>query len=329
MKKILNFILVICLILPFTTFLFACNKKSTATSVMTMSVNPEVQFVLDQNNKVMYANAINQDGENLIASVDFKGLTAEQASDKFLEISTKLGKINVESTGTKVEITITCEDETNAKIKDLANKVKNRVNKFFNDSLIIGGAVIEYSKDLATCINNLAVEAVDSADKSFNDLMVVLEEKSDEIKNITLEARSALQTQLDTATKLIDATIETLERSIAEYEKLIADYEEQLKKLPEEAKKSIQSLLNTAKSNLKTAKQQLKEKKEELKTIIKEVVETVENQCKKTLTDIKTSAKNLVESNKQIITEHLNKIDETTKSQIQQQIEAFQASLTK
>ena len=83
MKKILS-ALSICLVVLCSFFLTACGEqKSTPTSVMTMSVNPEVQFVLDQNNKVVNVTATNEDGEKLIALM----------KEKAVEIKTGLADI--------------------------------------------------------------------------------------------------------------------------------------------------------------------------------------------------------------------------------------------
>ena len=45
--------------------------------VMNMSINPSVEFVLDEEDKVITANALNEEGNLIIGAEDFVGKTAE------------------------------------------------------------------------------------------------------------------------------------------------------------------------------------------------------------------------------------------------------------
>ena len=50
MKKFVSFMLAFCLIIP-CMFLFAACGKNDATTEMTLSVNPEGSFILDEKTK--------------------------------------------------------------------------------------------------------------------------------------------------------------------------------------------------------------------------------------------------------------------------------------
>lgn len=75
------------------TIAFAgCGDKGEEDKrVMNLSLNPEVEFLLDENNVVISANALNEEG-NLILNADvFVGKSAEDAANLFVQISADTG----------------------------------------------------------------------------------------------------------------------------------------------------------------------------------------------------------------------------------------------
>ena len=63
-------------------------------TVMNVCLNPEVEFVLDGNNKVISVNAINEEGNLIISSEAFskiQGKTAEEAAKLFVQVSKETG----------------------------------------------------------------------------------------------------------------------------------------------------------------------------------------------------------------------------------------------
>lgn len=91
MKKfaalMLSLVLASVLLLPLT----GCSKKGDEGKIMTVELNPQVEFLLDANDKVVTVNAINDEGNYLIAKVDFVGMTAEEALNAFLKVSAEDG----------------------------------------------------------------------------------------------------------------------------------------------------------------------------------------------------------------------------------------------
>lgn len=136
-KKFLSFVLAICLIIPCAFALVACGTGSDdeAAKVMNVSLNPEIEFVLDKNDKVLSVNALNEDGNHIISvsineitgTSEFEGLTADEAVELFLEITEENGYL---VTGDEEEIKI----EISGKADNLMKKVKEKANKFFNDN---------------------------------------------------------------------------------------------------------------------------------------------------------------------------------------------------
>ncbi len=75
----------------------SCKKpqeEAKQKTVMNVCLNPEVEFVLDGDNKVVTVNAINEEGNLIISSevfADIQGKTAEEAAKLFVQVSKDTG----------------------------------------------------------------------------------------------------------------------------------------------------------------------------------------------------------------------------------------------
>jgi hypothetical protein len=111
------------------TIAFAgCGDKGEEDKrVMNLSLNPEVEFLLDENNVVISANALNEEG-NLILNADvFVGKSAEDAANLFVQISADTGflvKGNVSVDDNEIEIAFSGDAKEAEK---LFNNVKDKV----------------------------------------------------------------------------------------------------------------------------------------------------------------------------------------------------------
>lgn len=120
------------------------NTTETNNKVMNVSLNPELEFVLDQNDKVLTVNALNEDGNNIIsiaidAEKTFEGLTADEAVNLFLELTKDNGYL---ITGSNEEVSVKISGEA----EELMSKIKNAANNFFaekgvNSVRIIDGTI--------------------------------------------------------------------------------------------------------------------------------------------------------------------------------------------
>lgn len=133
-RKLLSFVLAICLILPCVFALTACgnNDDPSQARVMNVELNPQLEFVLDTDNKVVSVNALNDEGNKIILSATFVGLSAEDAVDKFLEIAKEdgyliTGSVNAEEN--QINISISGDSKNLLKaVKDSAVNYLNSVN---------------------------------------------------------------------------------------------------------------------------------------------------------------------------------------------------------
>lgn len=121
MKK---FLAALCAVVMLVTGVFVfggCSGNGedmkNAGVVMNVSLNPEVEFILDKDNKVLTANALNEEGNLMLASARFTGKTAEEAVELFVQISAETGfLIEGEISAGENEISVSLSgDETKAK----------------------------------------------------------------------------------------------------------------------------------------------------------------------------------------------------------------------
>ncbi len=135
MKKIFSILLCVALLVGAIATLVACDdtKKTDApTTVMNLSLNPEVEFVLDGNDVVLSANALNEEGNMILASANFVGLSADAAAELFVSISRETGFIvkgNANIAGNEIEIEISGDVKA---AEELFNQVKTKVQTYLS-----------------------------------------------------------------------------------------------------------------------------------------------------------------------------------------------------
>lgn len=71
-------------------FIILMPKRQNPSAIMEMNVNPNVQFLLDQNNKVMQVNYLNDDAQTLLKNTSFKGKRLSKQRSFLLNYQPKL-----------------------------------------------------------------------------------------------------------------------------------------------------------------------------------------------------------------------------------------------
>ena len=127
MKRIFKLFFMTVLALVCATLLVGCGEAD-GVRIMNVSLNPEVEFILDANNKVVSVNALNEEGNLIISAEAFVGKSAEDAARLFVEVSKETGFI-VSGVSGDVEISFS-GDATEAEA--LFNSVKAKVEEYLN-----------------------------------------------------------------------------------------------------------------------------------------------------------------------------------------------------
>jgi hypothetical protein len=114
--------------------LMGCGGKENADekTVMNISLNPSVEFVLDKDNKVVSVNALNEEGNLIVSAEAFVGKDADEAAQLFVQVSKETGFLvegNATVADNKLSISISGDEKAAA---ELYNDVKAEVNAYFS-----------------------------------------------------------------------------------------------------------------------------------------------------------------------------------------------------
>ncbi len=190
-----------------------CNNTETEVKekkVMNLSLNPEVEFVLDEENKVVSVNALNEEGNLIVGAEVFVGKTAEEAATLFVEVSKETGflitgKVNAGEN----ELNISFSGDTDAS-KALYDDVKGKVEEYLSEEQItatIEQAAAITEEKLETLVAECApyLEEAEIKALEYKELLEKLEESrketaefhSQELKNAYYEAKAFAMEQAE------------------------------------------------------------------------------------------------------------------------------------
>jgi len=154
-------VLVVVLVALIVTLIIITNNQNhqskTANSTVEMSVNPDVELVVSENNKVLSVNYKNTDAEIIFSDSELIGKNIEEVAKMFVEQATKAGYIDVNTDGTTVTITVNGKVEKD--IKAIEDKVIAKVNEYFDENGIIAGAVASVKDDVSAKAEEMGVTA--------------------------------------------------------------------------------------------------------------------------------------------------------------------------
>lgn len=184
-KKILSIFMAICLILPCGFALSACSQPKENEQIVNLSLNPAIELIVDKNDKVLSVNALNDEGNFIIAKSNFENLNLEQATEQFLDVASENGFLVEGSiTADQNQLEISTSGKSAQK---LYNKVKGYAEGFFentNFSLNISLEDTISTDDIrqlvGKCMQEMTPDQLD--DLSHNKLMTLLKESREETK---------------------------------------------------------------------------------------------------------------------------------------------------
>ena len=142
--KLLSLALCLCLLVGTALPLVSCKKSETPPAGtytrMTVDINPSIEFMVDDQNKVVSVTALNDDGSILIAGEAFVGKTPEEATQLVMQLATDTGylvkgeiTVKDDADGQTVSITVSGNSEY---AKQLRENIKSDVEKFLKDNKI-------------------------------------------------------------------------------------------------------------------------------------------------------------------------------------------------
>ncbi len=142
-KSLFKIIPLILIAVVSSVFILGCGQAledsttpAEAKTYVSIAINPEVEFAVDENGIVLSFNALNSDAEILLADLDLSGMTVEAATERFVELATEAGYIDVTSQTNNVNITVI--DEDSGVQEKIAKKMEERIYEFFDNNGIFG-----------------------------------------------------------------------------------------------------------------------------------------------------------------------------------------------
>ncbi len=290
LKLVLTFIALFAVV----GLIVGCSTTAQAEdSYVTLDINPSVELIVSPRDKVIYANPLNEDAEVLLVELDLIGMDLEDAIDLIIETSIELGYISVdEDTETYVSVsTINTDDAIQEKIQ---NKVKEHVNKAFEDRGMFGKAKDkEFNQEFLTEAQSfgvtpgflfLAKEAVELKDDLLledavlmtrAELLDIVKEARQAAKDVAFELRDEFHADRDALFLEYHPQIEALEVQILAIETRILEIDAEILAPTEE---TVVEDLEAEKATLETDLETLEAELEALQVEFKEKLEVIRDE---------------------------------------------------
>ncbi len=270
-KKILTFLVAVCLIIPCILGFVACKpKETTANKTMKTSINPEITFSLDANNKVTSISYGNSDAGTIFANVNFIGKDASYAIQIVIEQSAISGHINL--SGDEITFEFTGEDIeelkniAEAKAKEVFEKLGVEVKVKIDEvsAEVKHAALVGTAQVLAPELSKDAISKMTDAE-----LIELIDKKQKDYKDLAFDQIDAIQSSFNRA--ILDAIekirleMEKLEEKMKEHGEYVSkEIKDQYAKCKKLLNDKIDEFLKERKDKIATAKKAMKEHKDAL-----------------------------------------------------------------
>ena len=113
------------------------------THFFRLEINPKIEFMTGADNVVDSVYPVNAEAYSLVIGEDFVGLKIDEAVQKFLSPSAKMGYLDVDAKDNAVQISV-----TSSFTQALESKIYTTCNKYFSDNAIFC-VIAESDADLA------------------------------------------------------------------------------------------------------------------------------------------------------------------------------------
>ena len=330
-KRIVSALSAVTMLVAGGITLSACNEK-TESKVMNVSLNPKVEFVLDNNDKVVSVNALNEEGNIIISSdVEFVGVDADTAVKLFVEVSKDTGYLvsgNVQAGDNNIDVSIS-GDKKNAEklfksIKDEINGAFANLNIAINQAEALTEEYLEkLVKECYPYLEEAEIKAMEY-DELIKEIQTSRKETaklfSQELKNAYYQAKAdalrlakleKIKSEADTLGKLTLGSLETAYNTAVE---LIETTRQNLLLSEDSAYQKALKAFNEAKTNYLNKRSEIAQMDpsvvtDEMRAELENLDALVET-CEQALSDAYTSANNALDTAKAQLTTAYNAIVE-------------------
>jgi len=191
--------------------IIGCGTVSADDAYVTLDINPSIDLTVNGKDKVIDANALNEDGELLLLELDLVGENVDDAIALIIDEAINLGFIDIESAETLVSVSAI---STTAELGEtVRNKIMEHVNNAFKDRGMMGKAVekafdgstvalagalgvspAQYNLAMKACelVDDIAIE--DAVELTPEELMAMIRTRNQENKDVSQELKDEFQT---------------------------------------------------------------------------------------------------------------------------------------
>lgn len=259
-KKLLSIVLSLCLIIPCLLSLTACGNGNLKT--MDISVNPEMSFVVNGNNKIVNVMFENDDAGTIYANVDFAGMSVESAIKVVVERSAISGHFNLNGEEVSLEIA-GANDADVEKLKNIAKEKIEEVCNTLGVQVTVNADALKSEARKAALVAKALILAPeysqeDLQQKSEKQLLEIIKTKQNEFKGLVYSQVEVIKELYNDAENALLAQIQNLNSRINEQYDLLEAKQAELKQLTNEYLREVaQQLIDGYKTTINTLKTQL------------------------------------------------------------------------
>lgn len=130
MKKLFKLSLVVVMVALVGFFLVGCNKENKKEENMTrvtVDINPSIEIIVDEDDKVVSVTALNDEGNIIIVGETIVGKTVEEAVNIIVSVATETGylvKGEVEASENEIKVSVSGDEAAQT---ELYNKIKGEI----------------------------------------------------------------------------------------------------------------------------------------------------------------------------------------------------------
>jgi hypothetical protein len=287
MKKLFIFIvLVIAVVLGVAGYKYWL-KKEAGISFVTISINPEVELAVNDQDEVTEVISINEDADVITSDLDLVGLDADEASEKIIDAAIDTGYIDEYETDNTIVVTTASDDESVR--KTLEERIMTNLNNHLESkkvyAILVAKELGDDLKEEAQTYNVsngkmlLIEEAVTlNPDLSKEDLAALsIQDIQKEIKSYVKERHAALKESLTDLKTKWKSEKQTLKRNYINKIKQLKD------SISEEQKEAFKNMTLAQREVAIT--NYLNNKKEQIKSDINAIKDELKSESESDMSD--------------------------------------------
>ena len=302
-------LLLIVTIIPML-LLCACKTNNDDLTQMQVDLNPSVEFILNDKNRVVTVTALNDDGAVIVYNENFENLTADEAVKKFVTICKETGYLSASYDNNELTISLSCNKN---QAKELYSDIKGKVEAFYTENNIkgnIGDLKTITTDDVKKKLEEIYGKVNNNLSK--DEMLEKLAESREETKNIlSTSIRNMYNVAKDYALEVYENEQISELLNNPEYSALYEEYKTKLNEYKTQVEDTINGYIQEKSGEYKEDLEKfLKDKQSYLSGILDNVLGGLLNNLQQLKDNLIAQQSALEESAKNVINEFKTRMTE-------------------